>query len=264
MTLAHGLFLFAVATIGGALNTVAGGGSFLTFPSLIFVGISPVVANATNSVAIWPAGVAGAFAYRHEMRNMGRTLAVLGIASFLGGLLGAILLLLTPDTAFMSLVPWLLLAATLLFNFGGLFTARMRKSPLEMSDRPQGPTTVSFVLQFVIGVYGGYFGGGMGIMMLATLAMMGMTNILTMNAVKTVLTTVINGIAIVAFIVAGKVIWGPALLMAVGATGGGYFGAFASRKVAPKWMRRFVLVVAWAMTAYFFIKQYAGHFLPKH
>ncbi|WP_394822380.1 sulfite exporter TauE/SafE family protein [Pendulispora albinea] len=259
MPLHHHLFLFTVAVFAGALNTVAGGGSFLTFPALMFVGIAPVAANATNALAIWPAGVAGAFAYRRELSRMRTSLVALSVASFLGGLVGAVLLLLTTDAAFMYFVPWLLLAATVLFSLGGVLTSRLRMDPVDEQRERRGVSATGFALQFVISLYGGYFGGGMGIMMLAAFTVMGMSDLIAMNAVKTVLTTVINGIAIVAFIAAGKVAWAPALLMAVGATLGGYGGAIVTRKVSPKWMRAFVLVVAWAMTVYFFAKQYLTH-----
>ncbi|WP_394837400.1 sulfite exporter TauE/SafE family protein [Pendulispora rubella] len=258
MTIAQGALLFAVATVAGALNSVAGGGSFLTFPALIFAGVPPVIANATNSVAVWPGGVAGAFAYRTELHEMRRELVALSASSFLGGLVGALLLLRTSDAAFMGLVPWLLLAATSLFSFGGIVTQRVRSFSTGAPVSPHAQLGSLVAVQFVIGVYGGYFGGGMGIMMLASLAVMGMTRIHAMNALKTVLTTVINGIAIVAFIAAGKIAWGYALLMAIGATGGGYMGAFAARMSDPKWMRRFILLVAWAMTAWFFVKQYGA------
>lgn len=258
MTIAQGLLLFIVASVAGALNSVAGGGSFLTFPALIFAGVPPVIANATNSVAVWPGGVAGAFAYRTELHEMRRELVALSAASFIGGLLGALLLLRTSDAAFMGLVPWLLLAATSLFSFGGIVTRHVRQLAAGAPASPRSQLVSLVAVQFVIGIYGGYFGGGMGIMMLASLAVMGMTRIHAMNALKTVLTTVINGIAIVAFIAAGKIAWGYALLMAVGATGGGYFGAFAARMSDPKWMRRFIMLVAWAMTAWFFAKQYGA------
>ncbi|HWL87737.1 MAG TPA: sulfite exporter TauE/SafE family protein [Polyangiaceae bacterium] len=261
MTFAHGLFLFGTAILAGALNTVAGGGSFLTFPALLFVGVPAIVANATNTVAVWPAGVAGAFAFRRELAETRRTLVVLGSASLLGGAVGAILLLRTTDAAFVKLVPWLLLVATLFFNLGGILSAHLRRLAAHLPGEGMdvaavGPSVKSFVVQFAIATYGGYFGGGMGILMLAVLALMGMSNIHAMNGVKTVLATATNGVAIVAFVVAGKVVWGPALVMAVGAAGGGYFGGSLSKKIDPKWMRRFVLLVAWAMTATFFAKQY--------
>jgi uncharacterized membrane protein YfcA len=252
----EGTLLFISAALAGALNSVAGGGSFISFPALLFTGVAPVAANATNSVALWPAGVASAFAYRSELTQPRATLVALALASFVGGVAGALLLLWTSDTTFVHLLPFLLLVATLVFTFGGMLTARLRSN-----DRAGTTTTMPLagaaVLQLAIALYGGYFGGGMGIMMLATLSLMGMTNIHAMNGLKTVLGTVINGVAVVAFIVAGAVTWGPGLVMIVGATAGGYAGAAVARKLDPRWVRRFVLAIAWGMTIYFFAKTYA-------
>ena len=247
--------------MAGALNSVAGGGSFITFPALVVAGVPPVMANTTNSVAVWPGMVAATFAYRDLMREMRRTLLVLGITSFLGGLLGASLLLRTSDAGFMRLVPWLLLLATVIFSFGGRLTARLRAPSAGEAPGMRAPTAWTVLVQFAIATYGGYFGGGMGIMTLAVLGFLGMTDIHAMNGVKAVVTTVINGISVAAFIVAGKVAWGPGLLMAVGATASSYMGATLSRKVNPKWMRRFIVLTAWCMTAAFFAKQYAPHFV---
>ena len=214
-----------------------------------------MTANATNSVALWPAGVASVFAYRNDIDEPRRTMVTLGAASFAGGVLGAVLLLRTSDTTFVRLIPWLLLLASLVFTFGGMVAARLRRR-----ERPLGlglPAVA--VVQLVIALYGGYFGGGMGIMMLAALSLMGMTNIHAMNGLKTLLGTFINGIAVVAFVVAGAVAWGPGLVMVVGGTAGGYAGAAVARKLPAASIRRVVLVVAWGMTAYFFAKTYGSH-----
>ncbi len=248
------MFLFGAAALAGALNSVAGGGSFISFPALVAAGVPPVMANTTNSVAVWPGMVAATFAYRDLMSEMRRTLLVLGITSFAGGLLGAILLLSTSDAGFMKLVPWLLLLATVVFTFGGRLAARLRNANEGTALRE--PTATAVLVQLVIATYGGYFGGGMGIMTMAVLGFLGMTDIHTMNGVKAVVTTVINGISVVAFIVAGKVAWAPGLLMAAGATASAYLGATLSRKIDPKWVRRFVVLTAWCMTAAFFAKQY--------
>ncbi len=250
MSVATFALLFVAAAIGGAINSVAGGGSFVAFPALLFAGVPAVPANATNTIALWPGSVASAVAYRRELREVRRELLPLGAASLTGGLAGAILLLRTSDHTFVLLIPWLLLFATVLFSFGGLVTRR---------DKDGAPASLggAIVAQLLIGIYGGYFGGGIGIMMLAVLSVLGLTNIHRMNAVKAVLGTLINGISVVAFVVAGAVSWPPALVMIGGGVLGGYAGASIARRVEPKVVRRLVLAVAWGMTAYFFLRTYA-------
>jgi uncharacterized membrane protein YfcA len=243
------LLLFFSAVLGGALNSVAGGGSFISFPALLFAGVSPIVANATNSVALWPAGLASAFAYRKDLNVPRRVTVVLGLASLVGGLVGALLLLRTPDTTFVKLLPWLLLVATVLFTVGPIFARYLRT----FGGSP-GALAVTAAVQLLIAVYGGYFGGGMGILMLAAMSLMGMENIHAMNGLKAILGVLINGVAVLAFIAGGAVAWGPGIVMLCGGLLGGYTGATLARKVAPKWARAFVTVVAWGMTAYFFIR----------
>lgn len=243
--------LFLAAALGGALNSVAGGGSFIAFPALLFAGVAPVVANATNTVALWPGAVASAFAYRNDLPGPRSTLIVLSVASFVGGIAGAILLLKTSETTFVHLLPWLLLVATVLFTLGKRLTSKLHAQ----STSPRTLAVVALV-QTVIGVYGGYFGGGMGILMLAVLSLIGMTNIHAMNALKTILNAVINGVAVLAFIIAGAVAWRPGSVMVVGGIVGGYAGATLARRVSPQRVRTFVGVVAWAMTIYFFVRAY--------
>ena len=279
------LLLFLAAVVAGAINSVAGGGSFVSFPALYAAHVAPIVANATNTVALWPAGLASAYAYRKDMRHPARTLVALGAASFVGGALGALLLLRTSNDAFMRLLPWLILVAAALFTFGGKVTAKLRvRPPLDISSAPgegalssalgrqvrgsasarstlggretAGALLVATALQLVISVYGGYFGGGMGILMLATLSMMGMSNIHAMNGLKTLLGAIINGVGVVTFILAGAVDWNTGGVMIAGATLGGYGGAVIARRMDPKWIRGFVIVVAWSMTAVFFFQSY--------
>ena len=251
--------LFFAAALGGALNSVAGGGSFIAFPALLFAGVPPVVANATNTVALWPAGLASAFAYRHDLPGPRSTLIVLSCASFVGGIAGAVLLLKTSETTFVHLLPWLLLVATVLFTAGG---SAHRSPPRGEHASPRALAAVA-VAQTLIALYGGYFGGGMGILMLATLSLIGMTNIHAMNALKTILGAIINGVAVIAFVVADAVAWRPGSVMIVGGILGGYAGASLARRIAPARVKRFVGIVAWAMTAYFFAKGYLdGAFTP--
>ena len=249
MTPGIGVLLFAAAAIGGGMNSVAGGGSFVAFPALLFAGVPPVPANATNTIALWPGSVASAIAYRRELADVKRELLPLGVASLLGGLAGSMLLLHTAEHTFVLLIPWLLLFATLLFTFGGPLARRI-------TGGRRAPLALGVCVQLAISVYGGYFGGGMGIMMLAVFTLLGMTHIHRMNGLKNVLGTLINGVAVVAFVLAGAVQWAPGVVMIAGGMTGGYVGAAVARKVDPKRVRTLVVFVAWGMTLYFFVRTY--------
>ncbi len=255
MTFLQGLLLFVAATLGGTLNAVAGGGSFFTFPALIFTGVESITANATSTVALWPGSIASIGAYRRELAEQqpGFLFLLIG-TSLIGGALGAILLLRTPESTFVSLIPYLLLGATLLFALSPYITARLRMRAIEKTTRISTTTLIIIAfVQFVIAIYGGYFGGGIGILMLAALAFMGMDDINKMNAVKTLLTTAINGAGVITFVIAHRVLWLQALLMVVGAILGGYGGAYYARKIAQKWVRLFVIVTGVTLTIYFFV-----------
>jgi hypothetical protein len=248
MQFSNGLLLAAAASLGGALNSVAGGGSFLTFPALVVAGIDPITANATSSVVLWPAAVASAVAYRSELGQVRHLLPSFGAVSALGGFAGAALLLLTKNATFARLVPWLLLLAALVFSLGPKLV-RTQGTP-----RLVGKGGAFF--QFCVALYGGYFGGGMGIVMLAAYAAMGLPSIHSMNALKNTLAVLINLAAIVTFVVMGKIDWAPGLWMLGWAAAGGYGAARFSRRIDAAWMRRFVVLVAWSMTAYFFYRAY--------
>jgi uncharacterized membrane protein YfcA len=250
MTPATYAILFAAAAVGGGINSVAGGGSFVSFPALFFAGVGAVPANATNTVALWPGAMASALAYRRELRDSRRELVPLGVAGLVGGAAGSVLLLKTSDHTFIRLIPWLLLFATALFTFGGGLTKRLAKGG-------HAPRAVAVAAQLFISLYGGYFGGGMGIMVLAVLSVLGMTDIHRMNSIKVMLAALVNGVAVVAFVLAGAVAWAPGGVMIVGGVLGGYAGAAVARRVDPRRVRRIVLVVAWTMTGYFFFRTYA-------
>jgi uncharacterized membrane protein YfcA len=256
MTPAVGLLLFAAAGAGGAINSVAGGGSFIAFPALLFAGVRPVPANATNTVALWPGSIASAVAYRSELRSSRRELAPLGLAALVGGLAGAVLLLHTSNTVFVALIPWLLLFASAVFSFGPRIARRLSGKSGGKRGGMRSSLAVASLVQLVISIYGGYFGGGMGIMMLAVLAVLGMTDINEMNGVKNILATLINGVAVASFLVAGAVEWAPGVVMIAGGITGGYAGARLARRLNPVHVRRLVLIVAWSMTGYFFVKTY--------
>lgn len=256
MTLPTALLLFVIAIIGGTVNSVAGGGSFFTLPTLIFAGVPAVPANATSTIALWPASLASAGAYRKELKEMNRSLLiVLAVTSLIGGILGAILLIKTPSSFFEVLLPYLLLFATVLFAFSPMITARLRLRKLEKTEMTPKNTIVISLVQLIIAVYGGYFGGGIGIMMLASLGIMGMDNIHAMNAVKNLLTSIINGIAVVIFIAYGIIYWPQALVMIVGSIIGGYGSSYYARKIDQKYIRAFVIVVGVVLSILFFFKR---------
>jgi len=236
------------------LNAVAGGGSFIAFPALLFTGVPPIPANATNSLALWAGVTASGGAYRSQLDVPRRVLLPLLITSVIGGLLGAYLLLKTPAHTFMELLPWLMLGATLLFVFGPRLSAGRPSSVGR--DATATAIIVASVLELAVAVYGGYFGGGVGIVNLAMLAAIGMTDIHAMNALKSVLGSAINGVATVAFILARAVYWPQALVMTAGAVAGGYFGAHYAQKLPQNWVRGFVILVGIVMTIYFFAKAY--------
>jgi uncharacterized membrane protein YfcA len=250
LTLLNTGLLFSTAFIAGGLNAVAGGGSFLTFPTLIFTGMPAIAANATNNTALWIATLASARAYRKDLDIQKRALWLLASISLIGGILGAVLLLYTSPSVFQKLIPYLLLFATLIFTFSGWIKARLQLQ----NETTTSPPLVNLMLaQFAISVYGGFFGAGLGILMLATLAFLGIKNMHSMNAFKVVLGGCINGIAIIPFILAGLIAWHQAILMAVGASLGGYLTAHYARRLEPQLIRQFVILVASSMTAYFFI-----------
>ena len=249
------LFLFVAGVLGGALNAVAGGGSFVAFPALMFAGVPPIAANATNTVALWVGVTASSGAYRKHLDISRRVMVPLAVTSVIGGIAGAFLLLRTPAHTFLRVLPWLMLGATLLFVFGGRL-ARGSKSGLA-HDASTTAIAVAAIFELVVAVYGGYFGGGVGIMNLAMLAALGMTDIHAMNALKVVLGGIINAMAVVTFTVAGAVAWKPGAIMIVGAIFGGYFGAHYAQKLPQAWVRTFVIAVGTGMTVYFFWKAYA-------
>jgi len=248
------ILLFSAALAGGAVNSVAGGGGFIVFPTLLLTGMPPINANATNTVALWPGTVASTGAYRKALSaDLLRRMIPLIAITFAGSLVGSYLLLKTPQSTFLKMVPWLLLGATLLFSFGGKVTAWISQRHAAHGPSPWAVTGVTLV-QACAAVYIGYFGAGVGIVMLALLSMMGMQNIHSMNGLKTLLATCGNAVAVVVFIIAHAVYWPQALLMVVGAAIGGYGGAYYAQKLNPKIVRAIVIFVGSSMTVYFFWK----------
>ncbi|HZV90337.1 MAG TPA: sulfite exporter TauE/SafE family protein [Candidatus Binatus sp.] len=254
MNLHNAIFLFFAGALGGAINAVAGGGSFVAFPALMFTGVPPVSANATNTLALWVGVTASGGAYRNRLSISRRVMVPLIVTSVIGGLAGAFLLIKTPAQTFLKVMPWLMFGATLLFAFGKHLTGRIAAGI--SSDASREAIAGASVFELVVAVYGGYFGGGIGIMNLAMLAAMGMTDIHDMNALKVVLGGVINGVATVTFVITGAIVWPQAIVMTVGAILGGYFAAHYAQKLPQSWIRAFVILVGAAMTVYFFVLGY--------
>lgn len=254
----HAGILFAAALLAGAVNSVAGGGSFISFPALLFAGVPPIPANATNTAAVWPGTVASTLAYRNAFTPEARKLLPpLLITGVLGGILGAGILLHTPPATFLHILPWLLLAATLLFMVSKRMTDWVRKRAGHApGDKGSSRLlfAVALVVELVVAIYVGYFGAGAGILTLALLALLGIENIHSLNGMKTLLVSVINGVAIITFIVARVIVWPEALLMLVGASAGGYAGAYYAQKMNQEHVRWIVIAVGLGMAAYFFVK----------
>jgi uncharacterized protein len=276
--------VFLAAAIGGAINSVAGGGTLVTFPAIVWLGVPPLQANATSAVALWPGALASLLTYRRELAGTRAWLVWFTAPSILGGVAGALLLLYTPAGRFEAIVPFLVLGATVLFVLQRTITRALARHALSAgaAGDPSAPATLSapaaagavgaagssgaagaadapgtpsdhhvmprpspwFLLaQFAVGVYGGYFGAGIGILMLATLGLMGLTNIHKMNGLKNWGATCINGFAALMFIASGIVEWPVAIAMAAGGLSGGHFGARLALRAGQLWVRRAVVAV---------------------
>jgi len=241
--------------IAGTLNALAGGGSFVSFPVLLFIGVPAVEANSTNTVALWPGLAASTFAYLKRLSAPMRVLLPLVATSLAGGWAGALLLLKTPQRTFLHLVPWLLLSGTLLFAFGNRIRAIAGKAAVvdDLGKLSWQAITASSVVELLLGVYGGYFGAGIGFVSLAMLAAMGMHDIHAMGAIRTLLAVAINAAAVLTFIWAGAVLWPQCLVMVAGSLLGGWFGAHYAQKADPRKVRSVIIMMGIVMSAYFFI-----------
>lgn len=255
MHLAQAILLFFAAAIAGTLNGVAGGGSFVSFPALLFTGVPAVPANATNTVALWPGLAASAVAFLKRLNGPPRVLVPLLIASLAGGWAGALLLLKTPQHTFLRLIPWLLLAGTLLFAFGNRLRSIAGRAAItdDLRYLSWGAILTTSIVELLVAIYGGYFGAGIGFVILGMLAALGMQDILAMGAIRTLLAAAINAAAVITFIWAGTVLWPQCLVMIAGSLTGGWFGAHYAQKANPQRMRTLVISVGLAMSAYFFI-----------
>jgi len=248
MTLVQGLLLFGAAMVAGMMNAVAGGGTLVTFPALIWSGRPEIIANATSTLALVPGTVASAYGYRAELIKAPRKYLYLMIPSVAGGLIGAALLRRTPPATFAALVPFLILFATILFMLQGTVQRWLRSGATADRESTAGWMISAGFYQFLVAVYGGYFGAGIGILMLAALGLMGLSDIHQMNGLKNILGSATNMVAATYFVFAGMVDWPSAALMAAGAIIGGYGAAGIARKIGQKAVRRIVIVTGFAMT----------------
>jgi uncharacterized membrane protein YfcA len=247
-----------ISAVSGAVNSIAGGGTLLTFPALLALGVPAIPANATSTVALWPGSFASMMGYRRELVGIERWAGRLAIPSLIGGLVGAGLLLITPDERFRAIVPWLVLGATVLFAVQTpvmrWLRSRSRVSADTLGARPLDPTVGMLISQFAVGIYGGYFGAGAGILMLAVFGLMGLTNIHQMNGLKNINGICFNGVAAIAFAIMGLVNWPIALVMAIGSAAGGFAMSGLAQRVPQAWVRNAVTLIGFGSAVWLFVK----------
>jgi uncharacterized membrane protein YfcA len=259
--------LFGSGLIGAAVNAIAGGGTFFTFPAfqavllanplLVPAGIGPsVLANSSNAVALFPGRLTAIAAYVREIKRQGRRAAISGVVSVMGGLVGALLLLRTGDGLFLRIVPWLMLAATLLFLFDGALQRRFAVHRGEGAELSAAQWVLLSVPIFLCAVYGGFFAGGLGILMMPFLSMSGVKFVHELNGLKNLLVTLVTSVAVVSFIVAGAVSWGGTLVMAIGAIIGGYAGGHLAKRIPGPALKKAVIACGFGLFVYYFWKAY--------
>ncbi len=254
LTLLQGAALVLSAVLAGVVNSIAGGGTLFTFPALLAIGIPPLAANGTSTMALVPGSAAAVWGYRKELGGRWKTAVLLCVPSVVGGVLGAWLTLRAGDELFSFLVPWLILTATVLF----LLQDRISRRIVLTEAVAPGPwrTAAVFVFMLAVAVYGGFFGAGMGILILAALGQVGLTDVHEMNGLKNIIAVCINGVAAVTFVVGHKVIWPLAGIMAVGAVVGGYGGASLARRLGKQRVRKVIVGVGFAITALMFARRF--------
>lgn len=248
----HWIWLTIAAFLGGLLNAVAGGGSFLLFPAMLGMKMLPIQANATNTVALWPGQLTSIAAYRQDIRKNLRLALTMGLAGFLGGTVGALVLLNTPQKTFLHLVPWLLLVAASIFAVSGPVSRWLerRKGSRDATRAPRRWPV--FLCTIAVCFYIGYFGAGAGFLIITLLSLFGFQDLNEINALKVVSTTMANGIAFVLFVVNGQVVWRYCLLAMVTAAIGGYTSASLARRVPQPVLRGVVVFIGLGMAAWFF------------
>lgn len=250
------LFLFIAGFLGGVINSIAGGGSFITFPALLFIGLPPITANATNTYASCAGYMSGAFAFRRDLQSHRSELPRIILISLTGGVLGAWLLLQTPEALFTEAIPWLLLVATALFVFGAQLNSSVKSWA---GDHRHASTAGAALLGFMLlGVctYGGFFNAGLGIIILSYLTLAGHTDINAMNGLKLLISSTVSIVAIALFIHDGILAWYAGTVLLLGTLAGGYFSAHLSRRLPQQLVRRFVILASSVITLYFFYDTY--------
>jgi uncharacterized protein len=231
------VLLFVAAVVAGMINAVAGGGTLITFPALVFAGLNPIVANATSTLALWPGYVSATVGFRRDLRGTGRLLGLLAAPSLAGGLLGAYLLLKTPTHTFDLLAPFLILAAAL------LLLAQDRRPPAPPAERSRAALAALLGYQLLAAVYGGYFGAGLGFVLLVGYGVFGTRDFFQSSGLKNATTTLVNGVALAYFVARGAIAWAEGMTMVAGAIAGGYAGAVVARRVGAKPVRRAVVAL---------------------
>jgi len=260
MTNEHALFLLSAGLLAGGLNAVAGGGSFISFPALVYCGIAPISANATNALATWPGLVGASWGYRNRLRPYLSVLFILSAVSILGGAAGGMLIVLTPAHFFAKIVPFLLLMGTLLLllRFRKRPAKRIRHVPTDELDGlvPTSLIDPKALSQFAVALYGGYFVGGAGLMQMAVLSMFGIDDVQIINGLKNVFGVLMSGAALVALIAGGKIAWLPACALTVGSTLGGVAGGRMAQRLNQTLLQGLIIAFGFGITAYFFHKYY--------
>lgn len=255
MTLWQALLLFGAAMAAGMINSVAGGGTLVSFPALVWTGVPQIAANATNTLALGPGSLSSMWGYRSELKETPRHFIYMLIPCFIGGIVGAVLLKLTPAKTFEMLVPFLILFATVLFMLQDPIKRWLRLGQSQETQHSAQWMIGACFYQFLVGVYGGYFGAGIGILTLAVLGVLGLDNIHQMNGLKNIFAGTINLVAAVYFIYAGLIHWPAALLMMVGSIIGGYWAAGLARRMGQVMVRRIVIIIGLGMTVSLLLKR---------
>jgi uncharacterized membrane protein YfcA len=262
MNIIHLATVTIAAFTAGAINSIAGGGTLVTFPALLGMGLTGQQANVTSTLALWPGSIGGFAGHRKDLAGTRKFAMRLVPPSLVGALVGAMLMLLTPNSIFDHLVPWLILTATLLMAANEPIAKMVSAAHGQERSRQWWMGAIAF--QFVVGIYGGYFGAGIGILMLASLSLLGLTDIHQMNGLKNFLALSINGMAILAFVGwewlrhPGNVQWATVGIMAVAAILGGFFGSHMAHRVGRRTVRFIVIAVGFILTAWYFYKIHGG------
>ncbi len=257
ISLPHLLLLLAAGFAAGGVNAIAGGGTILTFPALLLTGSDSIRANATSTLALIVGIVGSVYGYREHFAAIKGWLRQLLPVSLVGGLLGALLLTHTSSATFDRIVPFLLLFATVLFMFQGMISSRLPGGGRDV-EAAKGPALAAIILQFFTAIYGGYFGAGIGILMLATLSLSGLRNLNHMSAVKTALGGLINVVAAVYFIGCGLIDWPKMTVIALGAIPGYYLGSLFTQRIEARTVRRVICGIGLVIAGYFFVKKFGG------